>query len=87
MKKLMICAQGYIRQMKLLDMGVLKLCLLALGVLLGISVPKRFKDYIAIAASSLFTGSYVLCMTGFLRFLLGCRQEPEAEQEILTVKF
>lgn len=86
MKKLIECAQRYIKQMTVLDMGVLKICLLAMGVLLGISVPKRVKDYIAIAASSIFTGSYVLCMTKFLRFLLKCNQEQEAEPQVLTLK-
>lgn len=86
MKKLIGYVQGYIKQMNMLDLGLLKLCLLAMGVLLGIAVPKKLRDYIAIAASSIFTGSYVLCMTKFLRFLLGCKQEQETEHQVLTLK-
>ncbi len=86
MKKLMKCAEGYIKQMGLLDMAFIKFCLLALGVLLGVAVPKRLKDYVAIVASSIFTGSYVICMTRFLRFMLSCKKQPQEEAQVVTLK-
>ena len=52
MKRLMDAVDRYLRDCTWKDISILKFCLIALGVLLGIAVPARKKKASAWAASS-----------------------------------
>ena len=71
MKRLMDAVDRYLRDCTWKDIAVLKFCLLALGVMLGIAVPARKKKASAWAASLVFLAAYVPLMTKFLPYLLG----------------
>ena len=71
MKKLFACADAYLASRDWKMVAVLKFCLLALGVMLGIAVPARKKKASAWAASLVFLAAYVPLMTKFLPYLLG----------------
>ena len=53
------------------DMALLKFCLCALGVLIGIALPGRKKRPAAWIASLVFVAAYIPLMAKFLPFLIG----------------
>ena len=71
MNRLIDAAERYLKDCTWKDIAVLKFCLLALGVLLGIAVPARKKKVSAWAASLVFVAAYVPLMAKFLPYLLG----------------
>lgn len=73
MKRLTDAADRYLKACDWRDMAVLKLCLCALGVLIGLAVPGRKKRPAAWAASLVFVAAYVPLMGKFLPYLLGDR--------------
>ena len=81
MKRLMDAVDRYLRDCTWKDIAVLKFCLLALGVMLGIAVPARKKTVSAWLASLVFVGTYVPLMGKFLPYLLNGR-EAEEEKEL-----
>ena len=73
MKRLMDAVDRYLGDCTWKDIAVLKFCLMALGVMLGIAVPARKKTVSAWLASLVFVGTYVPLMSKFLPYLLGDR--------------
>ena len=71
MNRLTDAAERYLKDCTWKDISILKICLIALGVLLGIAVPARKKKVSAWAASLVFVAAYVPLMTKFLPYLLG----------------
>ena len=51
-------------------MALLKFCLAAMGVLIGLQIPRRRKKEASIAAGAIFVLTYVPLMIGFLRVCL-----------------
>ena len=80
MKWLMDAADRYLRDCTWKDIAVLKFCLLALGVLLGIAGPARKKTASAWAASLVFVGTYVPLMSKVLPYLLHGRETAEEKE-------
>ena len=73
MHRLTDAANRYLKDCTWKDIAILKFCLLALGVMLGIAVPARKKKASAWAASLVFVATYVPLMSKFLPYLLGDR--------------
>lgn len=73
MDRLTDAANRYLKDCTWKDISVLKVCLIALGVLLGIAVPARKKKASAWAASLVFLAAYVPLMAKFLPYLLDSR--------------
>ena len=73
MNRLTDAANRYLKACDWRDMAVLKICLCALGVLLGLVVPGKRKRAAAWVASLVFVASYVPLMGKFLPYLLGDR--------------
>ena len=71
MKKLTEAADRYLRDCTWKDISVLKFCLMALGVLMGLAIPARKKKPAAWTAALVFDGTYVPLMAKFLPYLLG----------------
>ena len=80
MKRLMDAADRYLRDCTWKDIAVLKFCLIALGVMLGIAVPARKKTASAWLASLVFVGTYVPLMSKFLPYLSGIRETAEENE-------
>ncbi|MBU5450511.1 permease of phosphate ABC transporter [Acetivibrio sp. MSJd-27] len=78
MKKLFAIAKDYIRNMTLWDMSFLKFCLYALGMTVGLLVPKKYKKTALIGTSAVFTATYIPLMAKFFRILIdGLRRRNE----------
>ena len=62
MKRLLGYAKSYVREMNLCDVALLKLCLGALGLLIGLGIPKNKKKPFLVGALLLFVATYVPLM-------------------------
>ena len=62
-------ADRYAAQSTWKDFALVKLCLGALGVLIGLSVPARRRKGVGILAALVFLPTYVLLIKDFIPFL------------------
>ena len=69
-KKWLAAGRLMVRDMDLEDVAALKLCLLSLGVLLGLAAPRRKKPAFALFSILVFIGTYFPLMVKFLGSLL-----------------
>ncbi len=77
MGRVLEAADRYVKDCTWKDMALLKFCLAALGVLLGLAVPPRKKRPAIWIAAIVFAAAYVPLMAKFLPFLLGKRAAEE----------
>lgn len=71
LNELFEAANRYIKDCTWKDLTLVKVCLCAIGVLIGLMMPFRKKWIVAWIASLVFVGSYVPLMGKFLPYLLG----------------
>lgn len=69
-KRWLAAGRLMVRDMDLEDVAALKLCLLSLGVLLGLAAPRRKKPAFALFSTLVFIGTYFPLMVKFLGSLL-----------------
>ena len=69
MKELISRSEAYIRQFTWKDVALLKLCLCSMGILLGLSAPRRWRKGICFGAAAVFLATYLPLMLRFLPFL------------------
>ena len=71
MKKLFSAADAYIAKMNWKDLALVKLCLCAAGVMLGLAAPKKLRKWAALGAVIAFVATYIPIMLKFLPHLSG----------------
>ena len=71
MKRLFSAADAYIAKMNWKDLALVKLCLCAAGVMLGLAAPKRVRKWAALGAVAVFVATYLPIMLKFLSHLEG----------------
>ena len=71
MKKLLSAADACIAEMNWKDLALVKLCLCAMGMLLGLAAPKKARKWVALGAGLVFLATYVPLMLKFLPRLVG----------------
>lgn len=69
MKKLFECANLYIQESDWKTLAALKFCLCAMGILIGLFVPKKAKKPVLIGAAAVFVGTYIPLMAKFFRIV------------------
>ena len=69
MKKLIRCANQYIWESDWKTIGLLKFCLLSLGICVGMAVPEEKKKTVLRAAFLSFVISYIPLMAKFIRII------------------
>lgn len=79
MKKLFAYADEYIQQSSWKDLAMLKFCLAAIGVIIGLSVPKKHRKPALYTAAAVFAVTYVPLMDKFFRIVLGKPEEEDNE--------
>ncbi len=77
MKNLFGLAEEYTRQADWQDLAELKFCMCALGVLLGLVVPRRWRKKAGRGAAALFVATCIPQMTRFLTLAARHAQEPK----------
>lgn len=70
MKKLIAAGNRYLKEMDLSDISLLKICLTALGVLIGLGGSKRHRKSMSLLAGFAFVGAWIPLMMKFFRFIL-----------------
>ena len=70
MKQLLKCADRYISQCRIKDFALLKVCLGAMGIIIGLSIPEKKRKWPLAAAGALFLISYVMLMTEFIKICM-----------------
>lgn len=75
MKRLFSAADAYIAKMNWKDLALVKLCLCAAGVMLGLAAPKRVRKWAALGAVAVFVATYLPIMLKFLPHLVGKLRE------------
>lgn len=71
MRKLFSAADAYIAKMNWKDLALVKLCLCAAGVMLGLAAPKKLRKWAALGAVVVFVATYLPIMLKFLPHLEG----------------
>lgn len=69
MRKLFSAADAYIAKMNWKDLALVKLCLCAAGVMLGLAAPKKLRKWAALGAVIAFVATYIPIMLKFLPHL------------------
>lgn len=67
MKKLFKCTDLYIKESNWKDLALVKFCLCAIGVMIGLSIPKEKKKYPFLLAGLIFLSTYIPLMVKFGR--------------------
>lgn len=78
MKQLFNYADKYIRQSTWKDFALLKFCLFAMGVLVGIHISEKNRKPAGIAATAVFVATYIPLMAKFVSVVL----EEDAQEEV-----
>ena len=68
MKRLFDCADSYVQSRNWKMLALVKFCLCAIGVLLGLSVPEKHKRATGGFALGIFLATYFSLMADFLSF-------------------
>lgn len=79
MKCLFSCANQYVKESDWKDFALVKLCLCAIGVMIGLAVPIKKKKMPLLIAAIVFIATYIPLMTKFLRIVF--RKEDDAACE------
>lgn len=66
MKNLIKYANEYLKKIDITDLALIKFCLIAIGVLIGISIPIRDKKKAGFIASIIFALTFLPVMMKFL---------------------
>ena len=75
MKKLFDCADRYLLHCTWKDLALLKFCLAAMGVLIGLQIPKKYRLSVSLGAGLVFLVTYVPLMSKFFRIALSGEEE------------
>lgn len=81
MKNPFSAANEYLKCCDWKDISLLKFCVAACGMLMGLAVPARKKKCAAWIAALAFVAAYIPLMTKFLPFLCDCDGEQECFDE------
>lgn len=76
MKKLFALADQYLRESNWRDLALIKFCLCAMGILLGLAVAPRHKRKVGLAAAGVFAATYIPLMAKLAK--IAFRKEKNA---------
>ena len=71
MKRIFASADEFVKQSGWKDLAVIKLCLFSVGLLVGLRITGTCKKGVRIAASAVFTLTYIPLMVKYLKILIG----------------
>ena len=81
MKCLFSYANEYVKESDWKDLTLVKFCLCATGVMIGLCIPKGKKKVPLLIAGAVFTVTYIPLMTKFLRIILRKDENAACEEE------
>lgn len=75
MKRLFASADAFLRESDWKDLAVIKFCLFSIGLLVGLQITEKRKKGVRIAASVVFTLTYIPLMVKYLWILIKAGKE------------
>jgi len=70
MKEICKCADAFVQKCSIKDFALLKICLCAVGIMVGLSIPEKKRKWPLMAAGFVFVFSYVLIMAKFVKICM-----------------
>lgn len=78
--KLFTYADRYLKQSSWKDLALIKFCLCAIGVLIGLAVPRSRRRQFAFGALVVFLTTYLPLMSKFAHVIVQTRREEELSE-------
>lgn len=75
MNKLFENANQYVKESDWKDLALLKFCLCAIGVMIGMAVPKEKRKVPLIVAALVFVATYIPLMTKYIKIVMRNNEE------------
>ena len=69
MKKLFDAADRYLKQATWKDLALVKFCLVSIGLMAGLQIPKKHRKPVTVGAFLVFLVTYITLMADFFRIL------------------
>lgn len=69
MKRLFDYADQYVQQSDWKDFALVKFCLFSMGILAGMYIPKKKKEYVQIVSITVFLATYIPLMAKFFKIV------------------
>ncbi|MBE7720562.1 hypothetical protein [Lacrimispora indolis] len=73
MKGMCECADVFVQKCSVKDFALLKICLCAVGIMVGLMIPEKKKKWPLMAAGVVFVFSYILIMGKFIKVCMDQR--------------
>jgi len=70
MKEICKCADAFVQKCSMKDFALLKICLCAVGIMVGLSIPEKKRKWPLMAAGFVFIFSYILIMAKFVKICM-----------------
>ncbi|CUX16736.1 MULTISPECIES: hypothetical protein [Clostridia] len=70
MKEICECADAFVQKCSIKDFALLKICLCAVGIMVGLSIPEKKRKWPLMAAGFVFIFSYILIMAKFVKICM-----------------
>lgn len=67
MKKIFECANQYVKESDWKDLALIKCCLCAIGIMIGLSIPKEKRKYPFLVAGIVFAVTYIPLMVKYVK--------------------
>ena len=80
MNKLFECANQYLKESDWKDLALVKFCLCAIGIMIGLSVPKEKKKYPFILAGIIFVATYIPLMMKFGKIVVKTLSRKDCQE-------
>lgn len=80
MKRLFVCADRWMRESCWKDAALLKLCMAAIGMLLGMAVPRGKRTPVVLVAAAVFVATYIPLMGKFFGIMADEVGKPCGEE-------
>lgn len=81
MRRLYAFADIYIKESTWKDLALIKSCLCAIGVLIGLVIPRAKKKWSIMTAAAIFIVTYIPLMAKFLEIMFRKREQGEKLEE------
>lgn len=69
MKALFDAANQYVKESDWKDLSLIKLCLCAIGVIIGINIPRKHRKTATKVAAGIFAVTYIPLMAKFIKII------------------
>lgn len=79
MNKIFKLADGYVKRCGWKDLALVKFCLCAMGIIIGLSIPAKRKKQGLLIAASVFLVTYIPLMADFIGFCVKESKDKNAE--------